>query len=204
MIDPPARIQLRQRRDLGLIIDATLKIYSQNFAALFSLAALVMPLSIAAAIFQERLDNETGIAVAAGINLAQAVVGVLAGSAIIVAISDLDEGRPADFGRSLDAAFARFGTLIMAILRTAFHVLLFAITIVGVPWAIQRTIRWVFVQQTVMIEGARWDEALGQSAHVVIGWSFRFCRRSSPVSAAACSSSRRSWYRASSVHCLTP
>jgi hypothetical protein len=170
MIDPTARIQLRQRRDLGQIIDTTIKIYSQHFAVLFSLAALVIPLSIAGAIFQEAADDESvSLGVTSLITLAQAVVSLLAGSAVILAISDVDEGKPPEFGRSLDAAIARIGTLLMAILRVAFHVILFAITIIGIPWGIQRWIRWIFVQQTVLLEDARWDEALSKSADVVIG-----------------------------------
>jgi hypothetical protein len=100
-------------------------------------------------------------------------VSILAGSAVIIAISDADEGAAPEFGRSLDGAFARIGTLLMAILRVAFHVILFAVTIVGIPWAIQRFIRWIFVQQAVLLEGARWDEALGKSADVVSGHWWR-------------------------------
>ncbi len=163
------RIALRQQRDLGQIIDTSIKLYSQNFSVLFSIAALVIPLGIAAGIFQTISDEVAGSIITSLISLGQAAVNLLAGSAIIVAINDKDEGRSAEFGRSYDAAFGRIGTLVMALLRAAFHVVLFAITIVGIPWAIQRAVRWVFIQQTVMIEGATWDQALGKSADVVIG-----------------------------------
>ena len=46
---------------------------------------------------------------------------------------------------------------------------LFFITIIGIPWAIQRLVRWLFVQQTIMLENATPEEALSRSASVVIG-----------------------------------
>lgn len=165
----PDRVALRQQRDLGQIIDATIKLYSQNFPVLFTIAALVIPLGIAAGIFQTISNDVTGSIVISLISLGQAVVNLVAGSAVIIAVNDLDQNRAPEFGRSFDEALARVGTLVMSLLRAAFHVILFAITIVGIPWAIQRAIRWVFIQQTVMIEGASWDQALGKSADVVLG-----------------------------------
>ena len=43
------RIVLRQRRDLGEIIQAALHLYQRNFGALFVIAAVVVPLGIASA-----------------------------------------------------------------------------------------------------------------------------------------------------------
>jgi len=163
------RVALRQQRDLGQIFDAALTIYRQNFSVLFSIAALVIPLGIAGGIFQTISDDVANQAITSVIGLCQVGVNILAGSAVIVAINDADQGRTPEFGRSYDIAFSRFGTLIMAFLRVAFHVILFFITIVGIPWAIQRAIRWAFTQQTIMLENANWEDALGRSADVVIG-----------------------------------
>ena len=167
MIDQ--RAPLRQRRDLGQIVDAAFRLYRQNFAVFFTIAMLVIPLGIASGIFQT-IGNQT---VAAGVlgllALCQAGVNLLAAAAIIVALDDIDAGRTPEFGHSYDVAFARFGTLLMGVLRVVVHVVLLALTVIGIPWAIQRIVRWVFVQQAIMLEGASPRESLSRSADVVLG-----------------------------------
>jgi hypothetical protein len=163
------REPLRQRRDLGQIIDAAFRLYRQNFAVLFTIAMLVIPLGIASGIFQT-IGNETAATAVIGLlTLCQAGVNLLAAAAIIVALDEIDAGQTPEFGRSYDVAFARFGALLMGVLRMAFHVVLFTITIIGIPWAIQRVIRWLFIEQTIMLEGAGPKESLSQSADVVLG-----------------------------------
>jgi hypothetical protein len=163
------REPLRQRRDLGQIAEAAFRLYTQNFSAFFVIAMLVIPLGIASGVFQDIANETVAAAVVGLLALCQAAVNLLAAAAIIVALDDIDAGRPAEFGRSYDVAFARFGTLLMAVLRVAFHVILFTITVIGIPWAIQRMVRWVFVQQAIMLEGATPQESLSRSADVVIG-----------------------------------
>ena len=164
------RVPLRQRRDLRQIIRDALQLYAEHFLPLFSIAAVVIPLSIASAIFAARLNNDAvGIAIINMLAAGQLLVAILVGAALIVALDDLDSGRPPEFGRAFDAAFARFGTLLAALLRVLFHFAFFAITIVGIPWAIQRLIRWTFVQQAVMLDGANAKDSLSRSAEAVSG-----------------------------------
>jgi hypothetical protein len=163
------RVPLRQRRDLSQIVESAFRLYGQHFGVLLGIASLVVPLGIASGIFQTIADEVVGGIVVGVITLCQAAVNLLAGAALIAALDDIDGGKPPGFGRAYDIAFARFWTLVQAILRVAFHVLLFAITIVGLPWAIQRAVRWVFVQQAIVLEGAGAKDSLDRSAEVVIG-----------------------------------
>jgi len=164
------RVALRQRRDLSQLIEAAATLYLQNFAPFFLIAAVVVPLGIAAAVFQTAIEDDTAAIIVAGIiNLAQAAVGLLAGAAILAGLADLEAGRSPDFSRAYDAAFARFWTLLGAILRVVAIVLLLAVTIVGLPWAIRQGIRWLFIEQAVMLEGANASEALRHSSDTVIG-----------------------------------
>ena len=165
------RIVLRKQRDLGEIIQAAITIYMQNLRPLFTIAAIVIPISIASPIFLERLDDPaTATAVWLALTLLQFAVGLLAGATLIFALSEIDAGRPADFSSAYDVAFQRFGRLAGAYLRVVFHVTLFAITIVGIPWAIQRFVRWYFfVQQAVILDDTSARAALSYSADAVAG-----------------------------------
>ena len=165
------RIVLRQQRDLGEIIQAAITIYMQNLWPLFTIAAIVIPIGIASAIFQQTLDDPAiADLVWLALSLLQFAVGLLAGATLIFALSEIDAGRPAEFSSAYDVAFQRFGRLAGAYLRVVFHVLLFAITIVGIPWAIQRFVRWYFlVQQAVILDDTSARAALSYSADAVAG-----------------------------------
>jgi hypothetical protein len=164
------RVALRQRRDLSQIIEAAATLYLQNLALFFTIAAVVVPLGIAGAVFQTAIENDiAALVVVSIVNVAQAAVSLLVGAAIVAAIADIDAGRQPDFSRAYDAAFARFWTLLGAILRVVAVVLLLAITIVGIPWAIRQGIRWLFVEQAVILEGKNASDALRLSSDTVIG-----------------------------------
>ena len=164
------RVALRQRRDLGQLIEAAATLYLQNAAPLVIIAAVVVPLGLASAIFQTTIkDDVTAAVVVAVLGLAQLIVSLLAGAALIAAIGEIDSGRKADFSQAYDAAFARFWTLAGALLRVFVIVLLLFITVVGIPWAIRQAVRWIFVQQAIILEGANVDAALRSSSEAVIG-----------------------------------
>lgn len=164
------RIALRQRRDLSEVIQAAFQLYRQNFAPLFIIAAVVIPLGIASAALQGTVDSSVGVALAVlGIAVLQLAVNLLAAAAIIIALTNIDQGGAPTFSETYDAAFERFWTLLGAVLRALVIVLLFSITIIGIPWAIQRMVRWLFVQQAVILDGAAPSMALSRSAAAVQG-----------------------------------
>jgi hypothetical protein len=164
------RMPLRQRRELSQIMQTAFKLYGQNFSVLFRIAAVVVPLGIALGIFQTSIRNQAiAVPLFVLISVGQIAVNLLASAALIAALADIDAGRAPDFGRAYDTAFERFLALAGAVLRVTFHVLLLAITIVGIPWAIQRLIRWVFVEQAVILDSTSAKAALSYSADAVIG-----------------------------------
>ncbi len=163
------RTPLQQRRELNEIIQTTLNLYGQNFSLFFRVAAVVIPLGIASGIFQTITNQTAAVTIVGVIAVGQLAVNLLSSAAIIAALDDIGAGRAPDFSRAYDAAFSRFWSLAGAVLRVLFHVLLFTITIVGIPWAIQRFVRWLFVEQAIILEGAIAKEALSRSADAVIG-----------------------------------
>ena len=170
------RIALRQRRDLGEIIQAALHLYQQNFAALFVIAAVVVPLGIASATlapdpvdFGDTYAVDGELLAFLGIVLLGALVTVLASAAIIAALAQIDQGGLPEFSSAFDAAFERVWTLLGAALRAIAIVVLLSITVIGIPWAIQRAVRWLFVPQAVMLDNTTAREALAKSASAVEG-----------------------------------
>ena len=84
-------------------------------------------------------------------------------------LDESDKGNPIAPSEALDRAQANIGALIGATLRAAIIVILFSITIVGIPWGIYRAVRWVFLSQVIMIEGLTGEAVLARSAELVSG-----------------------------------
>ena len=112
--------------------------------------------------------------------LLQALAQWLAALAIMAALVGLDteptselsharRQRGNTFTRAYGLVFARLWTLVGASLRLLFHILLLSITIIGVPWAIQRMVRWLFIHQAVIFDHTSAKAALSYSAHAVSG-----------------------------------
>ena len=87
----------------------------------------------------------------------------------VVYLDETDKGNTISPADALDRAQANLGPLIGATLRAAIIVLLFCITLIGIPWGIYRAVRWVFLAQVIMIEGKRGEEVLARSAELVQG-----------------------------------
>lgn len=163
-------IALRQRRDLGKIIESAFNLYRQNFGALFGIAAVAIPLGIASGVLQASVDDSvTIVTILLLVTLLQVAVGVLVWAALLAALGEIDAGRLPEFSRVYDVAFARYWALVAALLRALFHVLLFYVSILGIPWAIQRSVRWFFTPQAVILDSTSARAALSYSADAVQG-----------------------------------
>jgi hypothetical protein len=173
-------IVLKQQRDLSQIIETAVAVYLQNWLVLFQIAAVVIPLGIASAVFAETIGASNQFALAedvspgeslalVALSLLTTAVQFVASTALITALRDLADGRPPEFGHAYDVAFDKFWTLVAAALRVIFHVVLLAITIIGIPWAINRLVRWLFTAQAVVLDDTSAKAALSYSADAVDG-----------------------------------
>ena len=104
------------------------------------------------------------IAIPVGFVLQQLVTG---GS--VVYLDDTDRSEEITPSDALDRAQAKLGALIGATLRATAIVLLLCCTIVGIPFAIYRSIRWIFLAQVIMIDGVSGPAVLARSAQLVQG-----------------------------------
>jgi hypothetical protein len=106
------------------------------------------------------------------------VVGVLAQGAMIKAVIEAEAGRDPDLGEALSASTARVGDMFWASVRGLAICLGFATTVIGLPWAVNRAVKWIFTAQAVMLDGQDSHTALGYSADMVNvrGWWTTFRR----------------------------
>lgn len=90
-------------------------------------------------------------------------------AAAVAIIRGIAAGDDVSAGDALDAAQDRTRDLLLASLRSTAIIFLLAVTIVGIPWAIKRTVQWSLIIQGIMLDGVGHREALQHSADLVRG-----------------------------------
>jgi hypothetical protein len=120
----------------------------------------------------QTMDSSPGarLAIALTIGGLQDLVSlVLVGPAVIAAVGALEAGRSPSFAATYRLVFRHLRALAGAVARSLVVIALLTVSVVGIPWAIERGVRWLFVSQAVLLDGAGAREALRASARVVTG-----------------------------------
>jgi len=95
---------------------------------------------------------------------------ILIGPAVISVVEMIRRGERTDAWRAYGRAFRRRSDLFEGWLSVDLGVLLRALTIIGLPFAIRDWVRWTFFGQAIMIDGAEtWRGARAASAVAVTG-----------------------------------
>jgi hypothetical protein len=172
------QLQLRQPRDVAALFGDSLRVFMSH-AWLFILlsAAVVVPVEvIVEGIGLEMLTSSYDESPPLAESIAPTVVGFLVVTPIITAICiyalhSIAEGKRPSAGEVLVAGFEAFTPLFGAVLLAAIGIFVgfLALLVPGVYLAI----RWYFVPQSVVIEGARGPAALSRSGQVVQGFWWR-------------------------------
>jgi hypothetical protein len=165
-------------------LGATWRLYRANFRVLAGLGAITLPAALAISAFQFLLATNAGFATTTGLTedspamqallsavslLTRSLLFLIVTPAVIAAVSDIAAGRQPGVRRSLREGFARIPQLVWTFLRGGAVVLLLTITIIGIPWAINRSVRWMFGSQAAVLTGERGKTALADSAAAVRG-----------------------------------
>jgi hypothetical protein len=182
---------LRQRRYLGQMMSTATRIYATHPFVMLAIGLAFIPAGIVASIIQLALASLPGtgpiydifmrstlsqLAVVIGIGAFFVIVAfgvVMAG--VARTMDRIDRGEQPSIVDAYRAIGEHLPALFFSRLRAAVIITLIGLTIVGLPWAVQRFVRWLFVEWTVMIEGKRGREALEASADTVDGhwwWTF--------------------------------
>jgi hypothetical protein len=182
---PPDAHPMRRRRQGGQIFRATTRLYAENLPIFVAAGAIFIPVYLAAAGIQWLIFHLTSVAplvaldgrhgaVTAFLAVLLGGVGglfasVIATAAVAVILSELDAGRRILAGHAYRRVFRRWRALLRGMATELAMVLLLTITIVGIPFALHRFIRWSLFAQACMLEDLPATASLRRSSELVRG-----------------------------------
>ncbi len=173
----PARTDaLRLRRAYGQIIGSAVKLYRAHWRTLVVLAAVAIPIvggtqGLAGGLGDSSTGNQIALAfsdliITVGRPIATAIVA----ATVIVFIRNLMEGgREAGVRGSFRGTKARFWRVVLAQIGATLGVILMAMTVIGIPFAIRYLVAWSFVQQEVLMTDKSIRESFRGSSDLVRG-----------------------------------
>ena len=186
---PPDPHPMRRRRQAGQIFRATPRIYAKNLPIFVAAGVIFVPVYIAAAAIQWVVFHLTSIAplvaldgrhgaVTAFLALVLGGVGglfasVITTAAVAVILAELDAGRGIQAGRAYRRVLGRWRSLMRGMATELGMVVLLTITIVGIPVAIRRFIRWSLFAEACMLDELPATGALHRSSQLVEGHWWR-------------------------------
>ena len=171
-------IQLDRPRDISALFGDSLGVYFRHALVFIALsAAVVVPVYLVVqGIGLEQFTASFDESPALGETVVPAVVRLLVVAPLITAIciyalrSVAEGGRPGA-GESFVSGFEAFTPLFLAVLLAAVGIAV-GLALLIIP-GIYFGVRWFFVPQTVVLDGARGTRALSRSGEVVQGFWWR-------------------------------
>jgi Vacuolar protein sorting-associated protein 62 len=101
--------------------------------------------------------------------LTRGLLLVIVSPAVVQVVGDIVAGRRPGVRRAFREGFARIPDLVWTLARGGLIVLLLTISVIGIPWAANRSVRWMFGSQAAVLMGIRGKTALDDSATAVRG-----------------------------------
>jgi hypothetical protein len=182
---PPDPFPFREARGSGQILRAAQRLYRDNLGMFVATGAIFVPVSLAAAGIQWLLFHLTPIESLVALDgrggpvsallafltgsVGAALASVITTAAVAVALRGMDSRRPVRAVDAFRAALDRLRELAGATARQFGAALLLSITIVGVPFAIRRFVRWSLFAQACALEDRTARGSLERSAELVQG-----------------------------------
>jgi DNA-directed RNA polymerase subunit K/omega len=175
---------LWRRRALGQILRAARQFYGRHWRVFLpvALAALVLigvTNQLAGLISESNGRDSSGFHLAWADMLEQLVRPVaqaLVAAIVIVVAREALRSREVGFTTALRGVRERFWRVVGAQLLASLGVLLLAISIIGLPWALWKLVGWSFVQQEVIFTDKSFRESFRASSELVRGRWFRTAR----------------------------
>jgi hypothetical protein len=169
---------LRQERAFGQLVRAARQLYGRHWRtfALVGLTSIPIGLAIygvAQLVGALSGESQIGLWIRQNANpIGYAVVAAIA----ISFLRDLERGQPASYRIGFQDMLQRFRRVVLGQILVSILVLLMALTIIGIPFAIWKYVEWQFVQQEIIFKDKRLRDALRGSTQVVRGHWFRTVR----------------------------
>ena len=175
--------QLRRRRQAGQIFSATPCVYAQNFLTFAAAGAIFVPVYLVAAAIQWVIFHLTSVAplvaldgrhgaVTAFLAVLLGGVGglfasVIATAVVAVILSEIDAGRHILAGQAYRRVQRRIWPLTKGMFTELGIALALTITVVGIPFAIHRFIRWSLFAEACMLDDLSATDSLARSSVLV-------------------------------------
>jgi hypothetical protein len=173
---------LRRPRAFGQLVTAPAGLYARHWRTvvpigLASLAIIAVVAGVDRAFVSITGIGDGGTPTASGgaqLDLADpvAAIGRPIGFAIIAGVlitfvRELADGRPAGAGAAFRGTLDRFWRLAFCQLLATVAVVLIALTIIGIPYAVKKYVDWQFVQQEIVFKNASIRDAFRGSTRLV-------------------------------------
>lgn len=178
-------VPLRRKRRFGQIIRGALFTVRKRLFLFLGLSAAFIPAGMIASglealIFEnppvesvlDLSDPPKAVSILIGATVGVAVFGIAYGVAIAgitTALAQMESGEDVSIMGAYKALGQRARHLLHGRLRALGIVLLLAFSVVGLPWAIRRSVQWLFIEQAILFDGADGRGAASASARVVDG-----------------------------------
>jgi hypothetical protein len=182
---PPDPRPLRRRRQGGQIFRATRRVYIRNVPTFVAAGAIFVPVYLAAAGIQwivfhlssaaplVALDGRHGAVTALLAVLIGGIGGLFASvittGAVAVILEEIDAGRRIMAGQAYGRVVRRLRPLLRGMFTELVMVILLTITIIGIPLAIHRFVRWSLFAQACVLDDLPAVESLHRSSELVRG-----------------------------------
>jgi hypothetical protein len=182
---PPDPHPLRRQRQGGQIFRASTRVYAQNLPTFAAAGATFIPVYLVAAGIQwvifhlssaaplVALDGRHGAVTAFLAVLIGGIGGlfaaVIATAAVAVILDEIDSGRRILAGKAYVRVMRRLGPLMRGMATELCTVLLLTITVVGIPLAVHRFVRWSLFAEACMLGDLSATESLRRSSELVRG-----------------------------------
>ena len=178
----------REARSVGQLIRASAHIYRLYWRTLVPMSVIFIPVGAAVALLQQLLlaippigalfdlAGDRGLSALAtviygyGANL-PAFVLVTAG--VIAAMHQLESGRRPSLAESGRIVARHAIPVLVARIRAVIIVALLFASIIGIPLAMYFMVRWLFIEETIVLSGSRFSHAAARSATLVYGHWWR-------------------------------
>jgi hypothetical protein len=173
------------RRTIG----AALRLYLRHLPVFAAIGLLLIPIGIVANGFQYlvvtyppgrevvevmRFSPASDFGAALTVGSVQHLVSLLVvGPAVLVLFRDIERGEKPTVSSTLRGTRDRLMRVLRAVALPLAKVFLAAITVVGLPWAIERSVRWGFTAEAVVLDDESSEDARDRSAATVKGHWWR-------------------------------
>ncbi len=180
--------ELRAKRAFGQLIRAARQLYGRHWRVLVPIALAGLVIVAGTNLLAGLLaggSSADDVAGRGGVNLALAdlvesiarpIALAVVAAIVVIFMRLLVESQPAGFPACWNGMRERFWRIVAALLLATLGILLMAITIVGLPFAVWKLVGWSFVGQEVLFTDKSLREAFRGSSDLVRGRWWRAVR----------------------------